>query len=548
MSHRYFYFCLVFLIITCEPYDLKQVNFLQLKLESPIPLSVNQIVLQGSINGLAVGQVEEFGLVWTSEDVLPTFSRRDDISQLGVMLPGDNPVFQDTISGLLPDTPYRIRAFAKSNEEIFYSNEVLFNSGKGSVETIEVSYESGNTIELTGQLNGTEAGIIATSHGFCWSTANSDPVLEPCCDCIDLGNRTNNTPFVFEFSGLEDGTPYFFQSFAVMLVNGVIDTVYGGALSFDGNLNDFWIYGSEEPAMARCDAVAFSIDGKAYIGTGWDGDQALNDFWAFDPETGIWASLEPVPGSARTKAVGFAIAGKGYIGMGWNGTSGTPFRDIYEYEPGSNTWQPMPDFPDNLGGRRNAVSFSIQDKGYVCTGFDGGFLYSSECWEFNPAGGPNNSWVKKASLGIGRVDATGFAIGGKGYVLTGENDPFSGVLLKDVWEFDPSIGLDGMWSQKEDFPGVARTDGVGFSIPGTDRGFMGTGWSGVIFQLNDFWEYQPSNDEWIRRADLPGPRLRNAIGFGINSTGNGFIGTGGARTVGQDCDSLQYQFWQYDSQ
>ena len=40
-----------------------------------------------------------------------------------------------------------------------------------------------------------------------------------------------------------------------------------------------WIELSDFEGVPRSDAVAFVINGKAYVGTGYDGEDRLNDFW-----------------------------------------------------------------------------------------------------------------------------------------------------------------------------------------------------------------------------------------------------------------------------
>ena len=40
-----------------------------------------------------------------------------------------------------------------------------------------------------------------------------------------------------------------------------------------------WIRQSDFDGTGRTGAVAFTIDGKAYVGTGFDGLNRLNDFW-----------------------------------------------------------------------------------------------------------------------------------------------------------------------------------------------------------------------------------------------------------------------------
>jgi hypothetical protein len=51
---------------------------------------------------------------------------------------------------------------------------------------------------------------------------------------------------------------------------------------------------------------------------------------------------------------------------------------------------------------------------------------------------------------------------------------------------------------------------------------VGTGFNGN--DLNDFWEYDPFHDSWIRLPDFPGGTRYAGIGFTINNYG--YIGMG----------------------
>ncbi|MBK6821258.1 MAG: hypothetical protein IPG85_17330 [Bacteroidetes bacterium] len=49
-------------------------------------------------------------------------------------------------------------------------------------------------------------------------------------------------------------------------------------------------------------------------------------------------------GGARLGAVGFAMNNEGYIGTGYDGTYK---RDLWKYNPLSNTWTQMPLLPEH---------------------------------------------------------------------------------------------------------------------------------------------------------------------------------------------------------
>ncbi|EAY24463.1 IPT/TIG domain-containing protein [Microscilla marina] len=100
--------------------------------------------------------------------------------------------------------------------------------------------------------------------------------------------------------------------------------------------------------------------------------------------------------------------------------------------------------------------------------------------------------------------------------------------------------LGGLWTQKKDFGGVARTEAVSFTI-GT-KGYIGLGRSGSASStaLDDLWEYDATNDVWTQKANYSGGKRSLSISFVIN--GVAFVGLGG------DVDGKgKKDFWQYNS-
>ena len=77
--------------------------------------------------------------------------------------------------------------------------------------------------------------------------------------------------------------------------------------------------------------LRFSAAGKGYVGTGYDGEQRINDFWQYDPGTNTWAQKADFGGSARYGAVAFSINDIGYVGTGYDGNY---LKDFWAYDPG----------------------------------------------------------------------------------------------------------------------------------------------------------------------------------------------------------------------
>ncbi len=194
----------------------------------------------------------------------------------------------------------------------------------------------------------------------------------------------------------------------------------------------------------------------------------------------------------------------------------------------TNKWNREPDFKG--GHRSGAVGFSIGDKGYVGTGINDFSLYK-DFWEYDPI---LIVWTQKADFGgVERCGAVGFSIGSKGYIGTGNKGIGSSTsdYLKDFWEYDPS---SNQWFQKTDCSNTARQFAVGFSI-GT-KGYIGAGKSAVGIQ-SDFWEYNPTSNQWFQKADLV-PRA-SAVAFSI--AGKGYYGFGAT-----DSTNFYKDFYQYN--
>ncbi len=279
-----------------------------------------------------------------------------------------------------------------------------------------------------------------------------------------------------------------------------------------------WFELSDFEGVPRSEAVAFTIGNKVYIGTGYDGEDRLNDFWEYDPDVNNWTQKADFPGVPRNGAVGFGTGNKGYIGTGYDGIN--KLNDFYEYNPATDTWTQITDFAGSA--RYGAVAFAIDDIGYVGTGYDGNNL--KDLWKYDPASG---EWTKMYSLGGGkRRDAVAFVIDGKGYVCTGIDN---GLYETDFWEFDPVLNS---WTKKraianlsddeydDEYSGITGIHKAAFSING--KGYIATGGAGTAGV--QVWEYDPVLDLWEKKTSLEASGRIDAVGFSVGNFG--FITTG----------------------
>lgn len=277
---------------------------------------------------------------------------------------------------------------------------------------------------------------------------------------------------------------------------------------------------SDFEGVARSEAVSFTIGNKAYVGSGYDGSDRLNDFWEYDSDNNTWMQKASFPGVARNGAVAFGTSSKGYFGTGYDGLY--KLKDFWEFDPVANKWTQKKDFDGSA--RYGAVAFSIYDKGYIGTGYDGNYL--KDFYQYDPE---TDTWTQINSLGGSkRRDAAAFVISNKAYVCTGINN---GTYENDFWVYDPGTAkwtelrkISNATDQTFDdtYTTIAGVNKVGLSING--KGYLVTGVDATTSTSSYTWEYDPVNDLWTKIHAFEGSARTEAVGFSIGT--KGYVTTG----------------------
>jgi N-acetylneuraminic acid mutarotase len=162
----------------------------------------------------------------------------------------------------------------------------------------------------------------------------------------------------------------------------------------------------------------------------------------------------------------------------------------------------------------------------------------------------NGNWASRSTFGggngIGVGYASSFVIGNNAYVGTGVNPQFPAQKLQAMWMYTPgtipkgSGGVDspsaqGVWTAIANFPGLPRSNAVGFAAAG--QGYIGTGLAndGVTI-YSDFWAFNPGSGTWtevdsISDANGNYPRF-DAAAFSFDSVGYVLTGTDGTNYFG----------------
>ncbi len=282
----------------------------------------------------------------------------------------------------------------------------------------------------------------------------------------------------------------------------------------DSVFNENWQQRPDLPGQGRSYASSFAINDKYYLGMGYNGVTSVNDFWEYNLNTGVWTQITDFPMPIAI-SVCFTLNGKGYCGTGFDTGTNTFHKSFYEFDPGNNSWTAIAEFPG--AARAGAVAFTINGKAYVGTGGSTNVSYN-DFYEYDPS---NNTWTPIADFAGGtRAGAVGFSINQKGYVGLGSPIIDSDAISpSDMYEYDPTSDT---WLQKANFEGTARTFAVGFGLLG--KGYVGTGGQSNNYNSQDFWKFDPSSNSWSQILNLPGTARGTATGIAHN--GKGYIATG----------------------
>lgn len=312
------------------------------------------------------------------------------------------------------------------------------------------------------------------------------------------------------------------------------------------------------PGGNRKYAVSFSIGNKIYLGFGFDNSGALKDFWEWDlskvntaqdlTTKNLWAKLPDFPGSFSKNGVtegtplGFAVNGKGYILPGAFRDNGNLVYELWEFDPETNSWTKKADPPDTLA-RYFATGFSVGSKLFVGTGesyYDNEWKIFNDLWEWDQA---TDTWTKKADFpGAARAHAVGLSIGDKGYIgLGGEIGMGGGPVYQDFWEYNP--GTD-KWIKKAEFNGVQLIGAIGFSVG--NKGYVSVGWDPIYDSTvpQEVWEWNQATDSWTKTGIFAGAVRTGAVGGSIGKTG--YLSTGANIGKSWESNPILNDFWLID--
>lgn len=266
-----------------------------------------------------------------------------------------------------------------------------------------------------------------------------------------------------------------------------------------------WTEVSSPPQFLTHHSFGFSIDGLGYLVTGASGGSqtATDEFFEYDPVSDSWTQLDDFP-SIRSFAIGDVHDGKAYFGFGQDGISYK--NDFWVFDPNEGIWQELASCP--CSARIHPALVAIEGKVYMGLGGAGGDEGNlGDWWEYDMA---TNSWEEKASFpGANRHHPYQFNIGEDIYVGLGHGND----IYNDLYKYD--IDSD-TWEEMTSLPGEARVAGTQFSYEGKGYVLSGEGDDHGPMETGEFWSYDPVTDSWDALTAHPGSSRWAPASFVIN--------------------------------
>jgi len=132
--------------------------------------------------------------------------------------------FTSNLTGLTPNTPYYVRAYATNSIGTAYGNDNSFTTGAtiSTVTTTSVTNITQTTATSGGNVT-SDGGSSVTARGVCWSTLHNPTIAN---SFTTDGNGIGS--FVSNLTGLSSNTLYYVRAYATNSVG----TAYGNEVSF----------------------------------------------------------------------------------------------------------------------------------------------------------------------------------------------------------------------------------------------------------------------------------------------------------------------------
>lgn len=336
--------------------------------------------------------------------------------------------------------------------------------------------------------------------------------------------------------GLRMGTKVSCRLTARLIVSAVTLVFIAGAFSTSApNAGASWIFSwsTETPmgAAATQAVVVNSTNGTVYImgGAATIAYSPVASSYAYDPYSGDWTVLAPMPGAVRGAAGAMGLDGLVYV---FGGDSGSDYTQIYD--PELNSWTLGADMPYGVWEAKaatvtNGSIWVVGGEGAPTPGY---------AQIYDPA---TNSWSVGEPAPAGVLCGAMIAVGDDLYYSGGGAGSYSATT--NFFMYDASLRS---WVSLQDLPEsraahamVLGVDGLIYVVGGSNSGSNAgaSAYSTVV-------AYDPATDEWSQVAEMN--NARKYLGATVTPDGRIFALGGNTASSALDVvESLQLYEFQY---
>lgn len=468
------------LAISCEPWNLEELDFLEVETLEVDQIGHTSARIGGKINNLQQSRIVRLGHCWTAENRPPTTD--DQI----LLASTEADTFFSDLSNLKMRTIYRVRTFLElEGRPVFYGKERVFSTSGIFVLTDEPSRITSDTVSLVGSVIGVDVNVPIDEYGHIWSVSDQLD-LDNFLGATNLGERLEEGLFFSDLTGLTPSTLYYAQAYAIS--NN--QRFYGELVSF--TIDDYWLNLAPYPGNTFY-ATGSALNNRGYLladnglaehSTLQEYDFTLNE-WTATP-------IEIIEEEFISNAISFVINDTVYFVK----ASTNLFGESYSFSlfnQNSGWLNSSRSFPNNnLEEILPLAAASAQERGFVidCT-------ETSNCtfWEYIPETG----WISRKAPESNISDPRAFGIGNQIFLFPNFLSCRENLVAR--WSvYD--IVLD-KWEKREGLPFTCdpNTDerrlniAAAFSI--NNKGYI------LLDRREDnLWEYDPLSDTWTPRADF----------------------------------------------
>ncbi len=247
------------------------------------------------------------------------------------------------------------------------------------------------------------------------------------------------------------------------------------------------------PPPARFSHKAIERDGKVYIFFGEGDNGVMDDIWVYDPSTKLWNLLIPISQekpSPRSEHSAVVNDGNVYI-VGGKDENGYPLQDFWAFDPDSNAWKKLNDFP--YGKIHGHTSVVYQDNLLIYGGLLNGSMLRPQVYIYSLT---SNTWSSIMPSGefYPTSNAASVKFGSKVFLFGG----FSGYYEPYCFSWDLR---NHSFKRLSDGPPVAYSASAWIrSIPDSSISISTNYFQIVLFGGAN--ESSVNNDTWIYTSDI----------------------------------------------